>query len=179
MLPLPQTEPPSDSPGEDLFQTARSLITNTKLSLFLTGKAGTGKTTFLKACKELEFKNTVVLAPTGVAAVNAGGSTIHSFFHLPFTPYLPRPTFCNLPSKDLDTEPAFSGIMLMDDEKKAVIKSLDLIIIDEVSMVRCDVVDHIDRILRYIRNQPGSAFGGVQMLFIGDLFQLPPVARDE
>ena len=161
----------------EIFHLAKKLVAYTNLSLFLTGKAGTGKTTFLKSCKTLPFKNIVVLAPTGVAAINSGGTTIHSFFRLPFSPIIP-PTGKDPPGDAFGVATALEKIRLNHDQK-SIIEQLDLIIIDEISMVRCDVMDAIDVVLRIIRNQPGTPFGGVQMLFIGDLFQLPPVYKED
>lgn len=157
------------SPQE--FQNALSLIRHTSHSLFLTGKAGTGKSTFLRyVCTEVRKKH-VVLAPTGIAAINAGGSTLHSFFKLPFHPLLPD-------------DPRFSPTRLRDFLKysKAHIKLLnqvELIIIDEVSMVRADIIDFIDRILRVYCHNMRTPFGGKQMLFVGDVFQLEPVVKSD
>ena len=157
------------------FNLATEFVNNTNKSIFLTGKAGTGKTTFLKYIKNTTQKNCVIVAPTGVAAINAGGTTIHSFFQLPFGPFIPgssglfglQPGFSNKHS-------IFRNIHLSKD-KIELLQELDLLIIDEVSMVRCDIIDAIDTVLRYYRKQPNNPFGGVQVLFIGDLFQLPPV----
>lgn len=148
------------------FIEAVSILENTNDSLFLTGKAGAGKTTFLKYIKEKTQKDYIVLAPTGVAAVNAGGETIHSFFQLSFGPYLPNDQ--RLLSENLKFNKA----------KIDVIKSLQMIIIDEISMVRADVIDAISQILKAIRKSK-KAFGGIQMVFIGDLFQLSPIAQND
>ena len=137
-------------------QKAFDLVAYTNTSLFITGKAGTGKTTFIKGIQEIVDKNFIVLAPTGIAAMNVGGQTIHSFFGLPFEAIGP------------DTELEVSR------EKRDVLKHTDTIIIDEASMVRCDWVDGIDRFLRSLM-KTHLPFGGKQMLFVGDLFQLPPV----
>ena len=137
-------------------QKAFDLVAYTNTSLFITGKAGTGKTTFIKGIQEIVDKNFIVLAPTGIAAMNVGGQTIHSFFGLPFEAIGP------------DTEFEVSR------EKRDVLKHTDTIIIDEASMVRCDWVDGIDRFLRSLM-KTHLPFGGKQMLFVGDLFQLPPV----
>ena len=150
------------------FLLAEQYVENTGASVFLTGKAGTGKTTFLHYIHETTSKNHVILAPTGVAAVNAGGSTIHSFFQLPFDPYLP-----DFP--ELKTEYQSSARYKFGRKKKDMIRSLELIIIDEVSMVRADILDAIDMILRTWRNSV-RPFGGVQLLLIGDPSQLSPVA---
>ena len=148
------------------LELAFDYVRNTHKNIFLTGKAGTGKTTFLHRIKQESPKRMVVVAPTGVAAINAGGMTIHSFFQLPFGPFLPGNT------ADPSRQRRFSG------EKKRLIQSLDLLVIDEISMVRADVLDGIDEVLRRYkdRNKP---FGGVQLLMIGDLHQLPPVVKEE
>lgn len=150
----------------EVFELAFRFATETNENIFLTGKAGTGKTTFLKYLKEHCSKNIIVAAPTGVAAINAGGVTLHSLFQLPFQPFLPTPASKN----DLLERLRFSS------RRIDLIRKMDLLVIDEISMVRCDVMDAIDTILRYIRRKPDLAFGGVQLLFIGDLYQLPPVA---
>lgn len=145
---------------------AWQFIAFTNISVFLTGKAGTGKTTFLRHLRELTPKRMVVLAPTGVAAINAQGQTIHSFFQLPFGPNVPG------------METAESKRYSMSKEKKALIRSLDLLVIDEISMVRCDLLDAVDREMRKYRDRT-KPFGGVQLLLIGDLQQLAPVAKDD
>lgn len=142
-------------------------VSNTNVSVFLTGKAGTGKTTFLRTLREKTPKRMVVLAPTGVAAINAQGQTIHSFFQLPFGPIVPGMTI-----KERGTYNKMSK------EKKNLIKTLDLLVIDEISMVRCDVLDAVDQELRKYRDR-GKPFGGVQLLLIGDLQQLAPVAQEK
>lgn len=143
---------------------ARFIVEKTDSNIFLTGKAGTGKTTFLRDVKKYTKKNHIVLAPTGVAAVNAGAMTIHSFFQFGFGPYV----------KGI-SEP--EGNYMMRREKRELIKSLELIIIDEISMVRADVLDHINDELQRIRRN-SEPFGGVQLLMIGDLKQLPPITPD-
>lgn len=154
----------------DEKRLASEFIEYTDANLFLTGKAGTGKTTFLRELKENCTKNMVVLAPTGIAAINAGGMTIHSFFQLPLAPYIP--------------ESAFKGAdgakyrFHYRKERLKIIRSLDLIVIDEISMVRADLLDAMDNVLRRFRN-PMKPFGGVQLLMIGDLQQLPPVAKKD
>ena len=149
---------------------AWDFIVNTGANLFLTGKAGTGKTTFLRKLKEQNPKRMAVLAPTGIAAVNAGGMTIHSFFQLPFAPYVPESSF----SRGADTKYSYR----FGKNKTDLIRSLDLLVIDEISMVRADLLDAVDNVLRRYRDR-SRPFGGVQMLLIGDLQQLSPVARDE
>ena len=144
---------------------AWNIIEKTSANLFLTGKAGTGKTTFLKQLKEKSPKRMVVLAPTGIAAINAGGMTIHSFFQLTFSPYIPGTTFGSGEQKRYQ----FSKL------KRNIIRSIDLLVIDEISMVRSDLLDAIDSVLRQYRKRHDLPFGGVQLLMIGDLQQLAPV----
>ena len=145
---------------------ALQIIETTGSNLFLTGKAGTGKTTFLRELKRTTSKRNVVLAPTGIAAINAEGVTIHSFFQLPFAPYVP------------DTSVLQSGRFKFSKQKIKIMRSLDLIVIDEISMVRADLLDAVDSVLRHYR-RCDKPFGGVQLLLIGDLGQLAPVAKDE
>ena len=159
------------------FNLAVDIVNVTNCNLFLTGKAGTGKTTFLKYIKEHTSKNVVVVAPTGVAAINAGGVTMHSFFQLPFIPFDPRPSRIFNTTATVDRHALIQGIRFSK-EKIEIINSLDLLIIDEVSMLRADMLDAIDQILRHFRHKRNIAFGGVQLLFIGDMFQLPPVVSD-
>jgi ATP-dependent exoDNAse (exonuclease V) alpha subunit len=156
-----------------LFSTAADFVNNTSRHIFLTGKAGTGKTTFLKYIRKHARKKSVVVAPTGVAAINAGGVTMHSFFQLPFGPFIPINQKISLEGTT-DQYTLFKNIKVSE-EKREIFRDLQLLIIDEVSMVRCDMLDAVDAILRYFREVPHTAFGGVQVLFIGDLFQLPPV----
>lgn len=144
---------------------AWELIANTNVSVFLTGKAGTGKTTFLHRLREKSSKRMVVLAPTGVAAINAQGQTIHSFFQLPFGPLIP----------ELRREQ--NKRFKMRKDKKELIRTLDLLVIDEISMVRCDLLDAIDVEMRKYRDRY-KPFGGVQLLLIGDLQQLAPVTKE-
>ena len=148
------------------LQRAWQIIENTGTHLFLTGKAGTGKTTFLRNLKKESPKRTVIVAPTGIAAINAGGVTIHSFFQLPFAPFIPDTTF-NTEQKHF----RFSK------EKINIIRSMDLLIIDEISMVRADLLDAIDSVLRRYRDRY-KPLGGVQLLMIGDLQQLAPVVKE-
>ncbi|MDR0894472.1 MAG: AAA family ATPase [Prevotellaceae bacterium] len=150
---------------------AREFIENTGTHLFLTGKAGTGKTTFLRKLKEKATKRMVVVAPTGIAAINASGVTIHSFFQLPFAPYLPDSSFSAADPKERFRY-NFSK------EKIRILNSIDLLVIDEISMVRADLLDAIDEVLRRTRRND-VAFGGVQLLMIGDLQQLAPVVKEE
>lgn len=158
-----------------VFSLAADLVNYTSRHLFLTGKAGTGKTTFLKYIKEHSKKNTVVVAPTGVAAINAGGVTMHSFFQLPFGPFVPA-SLNNYSSGGgaTDKHSLFKNIFFSG-SKRELLQELELLIIDEVSMVRCDMLDAMDTILRHFRRQYNVPFGGVQVLYIGDMYQLPPV----
>ncbi len=166
----------------EIFTLAAELVNKTNQSIFLTGKAGTGKTTFLKHIKNNTIKNTVVVAPTGVAAINAGGVTMHSFFQLPFGPYLPtnysQNKFGNGNTEISDKSSLFKNIRF-DKNKRTLLQELQLLIIDEISMVRADMLDAMDAILRQYRNQHNVPFGGVQVLFIGDMYQLPPVIKDD
>lgn len=148
------------------LQLAWQFIENTGTHLFLTGKAGTGKTTFLKRLRASTPKRMVVLAPTGIAAINAGGATIHSFFQIGFAPFVPDTTFnSSQPYNRFNAE------------KRRIIRSMDLLVIDEISMVRADLLDAVDAALRRFRNRE-KPFGGVQLLLIGDLQQLAPVVKD-
>lgn len=163
-----------------IFEKAVAFVNQTNQPIFLTGKAGTGKTTFLRHIKANSHKRMAVVAPTGVAAINAGGTTIHSFFNLPFGTYIPTTktvwggAYANVYNKhQLFSKAKLNSI------KRDVIKGLDTLIIDEISMVRADTLDAIDALLRMVRYKPNTPFGGVQMIFIGDMFQLPPVVKDE
>lgn len=162
-----------------IFETAAAFIHHTNYPVFLTGKAGTGKTTFLKHIRQHSNKNIAVVAPTGVAAINAGGVTIHSFFQLPFTPFIPLGNrgFSNA-KDDPNDKHSLLGKIKLSAQRREVMQQLDLLIIDEISMVRCDVLDAMDHVLRYVRNRHSSPFGGVQVLYIGDMYQLPPVVKD-
>jgi hypothetical protein len=164
------------------FELAVQFVNQTSRSVFLTGKAGTGKTTFLKFIRENTFKKLAVTAPTGVAAINAGGTTLHSFFQLPFGPYLPIPQpYFSAPSSKIaasDPQSLIRNIRLAG-ARRELLQELELLIIDEISMVRADTLDAIDTILRHFRGQPLLPFGGLQVLYIGDLFQLPPVVSGD
>ncbi|HEY0271955.1 MAG TPA: AAA family ATPase [Chitinophaga sp.] len=160
--------------SNETFTLAANFVMNTTRHVFLTGKAGTGKTTFLRHIREQVKKNTVIVAPTGVAAINAGGVTVHSFFQLPFAPFLPEADGLFRQGPAGSDHPLLKGLRI-GAEKKALLQEMELLIIDEVSMLRADMLDAIDLILRYIRKQPVQPFGGVQVVYIGDLFQLPPV----
>ncbi len=160
-----------------IFSLAADAVNFTGCNIFLTGKAGTGKTTFLKYIREHSHKNTVVVAPTGVAAINAGGVTMHSFFQLPFIPFLPDKNYMEGSIESVDRYSLIKNIRF-NRNKIDLLRELELLIIDEVSMLRADLLDAIDEILRHFREKRRVPFGGVQVLFIGDLFQLPPVVSD-
>jgi PIF1-like helicase/Helix-turn-helix domain/UvrD-like helicase C-terminal domain len=161
----------------DLFSLAADAVSFTGRNIFLTGKAGTGKTTFLKFVRQYSHKNTVIVAPTGGAAINAGGVTMHSFFQLPFIPYLPEKKYSTGSIESVDRYSLIKNIRFSK-QKIELIKELELLIIDEVSMLRADMLDAMDEILKHFRGHFKTPFGGVQVLFIGDLFQLPPVITD-
>jgi hypothetical protein len=163
-----------------IFQLAVQFVNQTGRTLFLTGKAGTGKTTFLKFIRDNSFKKMAVVAPTGVAAINAGGTTMHSFFQLPFGPFIPmvQPGWNQENSGPADPNSLFKNIRFNAD-KRELLQELELLVIDEISMVRADMLDAVDTILRHFRQQPLTPFGGLQLLYIGDLFQLPPVVSKE
>ncbi|MET0243333.1 MAG: AAA family ATPase, partial [Flavitalea sp.] len=167
-------------PDNTLFQIAANFVNHTNRPIFLTGKAGTGKTTFLKYIRESTLKQTVVAAPTGVAAINAGGVTLHSFFQLPFGPFVPtsQNSLANHEQGIIDQHSLFRNIKFFS-AKRRLLEELELLIIDEISMVRADMLDAVDLILRQFRKNLHQPFGGVQVLFIGDLFQLPPVMPED
>ena len=153
------------------WQQALQIIQYTRRSLFLTGKAGTGKSTFLRYVAHNTKKKYVILAPTGIAAINAGGQTLHSFFKLPFHPLLPNDSRYNV--RNIRKTLKYSGVTTK------LLRELELIIIDEISMVRADIIDFIDKVLRiYCRNMR-EPFGGKQLLLVGDIFQLEPVVKEE
>ena len=152
------------------WQDALQIVNYTRRSLFLTGKAGTGKSTFLRYVAENTKKKRVVLAPTGIAAVNAGGSTLHSFFRLPFHPLLPNDQRYN--RRNIKETLKYTSA------QRKLIREVELIIIDEISMVRADIIDFIDKVLRvYTRSY--EPFGGKQLLLVGDIYQLEPVVKEE
>lgn len=153
------------------MQNALQIIRFTRHSLFLTGKAGTGKSTFLRYIAEHINKKHVILAPTGIAAINAGGSTLHSFFKLPFHPLLP--------DDERYSPRHIRNTMKYNAEKIKLLQDVELIIIDEISMVRSDIIDFIDKVLRIYNRNMREPFGGKQMLFVGDVYQLEPVLREE
>ncbi|HZH72348.1 MAG TPA: helix-turn-helix domain-containing protein [Mariniphaga sp.] len=160
------------------LKLAYNFIHYTNQNLFLTGKAGTGKTTFLKRLKETSPKRMVVVAPTGVAAINAGGVTIHSFFQLPFGPQIPQYNSNNSTGPISTTSNKSQLYFRFSKNKINLIRSLDLLVIDEISMVRADLLDAIDAVLRRFKNRY-LPFGGIQLLMIGDLQQLAPVVKDD
>ena len=165
----------------EMFQLAIQLVNQSNRNIFLTGKAGTGKTTFLKYIRQNSPKQMAIVAPTGVAAINAGGVTIHSFFQLPLSPFIPetKGTGFTSSSTEISNKHSLINRLRLNSEKKKVIQQLELLIIDEISMVRCDILDAIDTVLRHVRQQPAEKFGGVQVLFIGDMLQLPPVIKEQ
>jgi hypothetical protein len=162
----------------EMFRLAAELVNQSSRNIFLTGKAGTGKTTFLKYIRENCPKQIAVVAPTGVAAINAGGVTMHSFFQLPFSPFIPDVGGFNKQSEETTNKNSLLSKLRMTTEKKKILQELELLIIDEISMVRCDMLDAVDTVLRHIRRRNNERFGGVQVLFIGDMFQLPPVIKE-
>lgn len=153
------------------MQNALQIIQFTRRSLFLTGKAGTGKSTFLRHIAAATKKKNIILAPTGIAAINVGGSTLHSFFKLPFHPLLPTDSRYS-PRNIRDT-------LKYNTEKINILREVELIIIDEVSMVRADIIDFIDKVLRIYNHNMREPFGGKQLLLVGDIYQLEPVVREE
>lgn len=153
------------------WQNALQIIQYTHRSLFLTGKAGTGKSTFLRYIAANTKKKHVVLAPTGIAAINAGGSTLHSFFKLPFYPLLPNDSKYSVRN--------LRNTMKYNSEKIKLLREVELIIIDEISMVRADIIDFIDKILRVYNRNMREPFGGKQLLLVGDIYQLEPVVRED
>ncbi len=154
------------------FQDAWDVLQHTHRSVFLTGKAGTGKSTFLRFIRDNTKKKTVVLAPTGIAAVNVGGQTMHSFFKIPFKPMLPD-------DPDYSNPARMRKMLRYTKEKVKLIRELELIIIDEISMVRADIIDFVDRVLRVYSGNMREPFGGKQLLLVGDIFQLEPVVTHD
>ena len=159
-----------DTTNEE-FKKALQIINYTCRSLFLTGKAGTGKSTFLRYICQHTKKKHIVLAPTGIAAINAGGSTLHSFFKIPFHPLIPTDSrFSNRNIKET---------LKYNSEKRKILRDVELIIIDEISMVRADIIDFVDKVLRIYSRNMREPFGGKQLLLVGDVYQLEPVVREE
>jgi hypothetical protein len=167
---IKKNDPELDFTNEEFINASQIVLNNEFDVMFLTGKAGTGKSTFIKYIKSKYKDNLVILSYTGVAATNVEGQTIHSFFKLPFEPILPDDSryYVN----------KIHDYFKYDDEKKAIIENLTLLIIDEISMVRCDLMDIIDEILKVYRNNI-NPFGGVKLLLVGDLFQLPPIVSEK
>lgn len=166
--------------GNIPFRLAQEFVAYSNRTLFLTGKAGTGKTTFLKILREQSFKRMAVVAPTGVAAINAGGVTIHSLFQIPPGLFIPEPIYgWNRTNFAIQTPENLIRNLRLSPQKKQLIEELELLIVDEVSMVRADMMDAMDLVLRHVRKKNRLPFGGVQLLLIGDLFQLPPVVKPE
>src|SRR5690606_17268092 len=162
----------------EAFLQAVSFVNQTNQHLFLTGKAGTGKTTFLKYIRENSHKKMAVTAPTGVAAMNAGGTTLHALFWLPFGTFVEDyPLQWNEQDSHIYNKSRLFSTIKLTRQRRAILQELELLVIDEVSMVRADTLDAIDVILKSVRRDM-RPFGGVQMLFIGDLYQLPPVVRE-
>ena len=153
------------------LQNALQIIHYTRRSLFLTGKAGTGKSTFLRYIAAHTKKKHIILAPTGIAAINAGGSTLHSFFKIPFHPLLPNDSMFSVRN--------IRNTLKYNSEKIKIIREVELIIIDEISMVRADIIDFIDKVLRIYSRNMREPFGGKQLLLVGDIYQLEPVVREE
>ncbi|MBI9066969.1 MAG: AAA family ATPase [Salinivirgaceae bacterium] len=165
--------------SSDITQIASRFVNNTNRHIFLTGKAGTGKTTFLKEITKSTHKNVVIAAPTGIAAINAGGVTLHSLFQLPFGSFIPTNTivFNHEITFQLNTPKTLLAAIQLNKYKRRLLQEMELLIIDEVSMLRADLLDAIDTILRHVRRN-NNPFGGLQVLFIGDMLQLPPIVKD-
>lgn len=158
---------------------AAKFIHQTNRHVFLTGKAGTGKTTFLREITSKTYKNAVVAAPTGIAAINANGVTLHSLFQLPFGSFIPDNTAVFSEHLKINTPKDLFRNLQLNGNKRKFLQELELLIIDEVSMLRADLLDAIDTVLKGVRRKSHLSFGGVQVLFIGDLLQLPPVVKDQ
>ena len=177
LLPMPELEETSMA-----AEIAAKFVNYTSKHVFLTGKAGTGKTTFLRKLIQLTHKKAMICAPTGIAAINASGVTIHSLFQLPFGAFFPDAA-ANIINQNItfnfNTPRTIVKHLNMQGNKRRMIQELELLVIDEVSMLRADMLDAIDFSLRYIRRNRNVPFGGVQMLFIGDLHQLPPVVKND
>ncbi len=158
---------------------AARFVNSTNRHIFLTGKAGTGKTTLLKQLVEDTHKTAIIAAPTGIAAINAGGVTLHSLFHLPFGTFVPsnNPDYSYKITSQINTPQSLIKNLRMNAQKRSLLNEMELLIIDEASMLRADLLDAIDTVLRYTRKKRTLPFGGVQILFIGDLWQLPPIVK--
>ncbi len=168
---------PLDTDKDNLpFHKAAMFVCDTNENIFLTGKAGSGKTTFLKYIRSQTKKRSAIVAPTGIAAINAGGETIHSFLQLPFGPYVPgNAGGFGSQTGGVEDKHSLLARLRFRDTKLQLLRKLELLIIDEISMVRADVLDAMDLVLRHVRRKNHLPFGGVQVVFIGDMFQLPPV----
>ena len=168
-------------PERDSMTSAIQFINSTASHIFLTGKAGTGKTTFLKNLAARTHKQLTIVAPTGIAALNAGGVTIHSQFLLPFGMFMPdrNSTSDNYPGGNFYTAHILAQKHPINSVRKQVLRTIDLLVIDEVSMLRADLLDAIDARMKSVRGNFNQSFGGVQLLLIGDLYQLPPVVKRE
>ena len=165
----------------EIAKLAAKFINTTNRNVFLTGKAGTGKTTFLREIVQKTHKRTVITAPTGVAAINAGGVTLHSLFQLPFGIFLPEegPSTTMHSGDYIHNQTTLLQNLKLNVTKRKLIREIELLIIDEVSMLRADLLDAIDTVMGSVRRKKHLPFGGAQVLFIGDLLQLPPVVKDE
>ncbi len=163
---------------QETAELAANYVNTTDRHIFLTGKAGTGKTTFLKYIVDHTYKNTVIAAPTGIAAINAGGVTLHSLLQLPFGTFIPDNMQLSNSDSRVNTPQTLFRETRFNANKRKLIQELELLIIDEVSMLRADLLDCIDHTLRHLRRRRNEPFGGLQILFIGDLMQLPPVVKD-
>lgn len=161
------------------FELAEKFVAQTDRHIFLTGKAGTGKTTFLRQITRQCTKKTAIVAPTGVAAINAGGVTMHTFFQLPLGAFMPGGHLPDSGDQLFNNRQTLLRNLRLSQSKRELMRELELLIIDEVSMLRADLLDAMDVILRHVRKKPALPFGGVQVLFIGDLYQLPPVVSDK
>src|SRR5574344_2738601 len=165
----------TSNPDVDLdnkeLQQALQLIDYTRRSLFLTGKAGTGKSTFLRYVADHTKKKHIILAPTGIAAINVGGSTLHSFFRLPFYPLIPTDSRYSIRN--------IKNTLKYNSATRKILQELELIIIDEISMVRADIIDFIDKVLRIYTRNMREPFGGKQLLLVGDVYQLEPVVKED
>ena len=161
-------------------QYVQDFIAHTRRNIFLTGKAGTGKTTLLHYIREHTYKSCIIAAPTGIAALNAGGTTLHSLFQLPIGSFIPdsMAQLPSTPSQLFVTPRDFRRHVHLQERKIRLLQALELLVIDEVSMLRADTLDLVDLVLRSVRRSP-LPFGGVQVLFIGDLLQLPPVVKPQ
>jgi hypothetical protein len=164
---------------QQMAELAAKYVNTTDKHIFLTGKAGTGKTTFLKYITEQTYKNAVIAAPTGIAAINAGGVTLHSLLQLPFGMFIPENINLSTSNAPVNTPRTITRDQRFNASKRKLIQELELLIIDEVSMLRADLLDCMDHMLRYLRKRRAEPFGGLQILFIGDLMQLSPVIREQ